>query len=119
MSLDDDDFTVARVVRPFAMTAGRTRPKVNLAVEATIRLLPAGLRDWPDTPHGRVARACDGRSVAEISAYESLPIGVVRVLLGDLLQQGYVEVQQTLSASSTAAQRLALIERTLSGLRNI
>jgi hypothetical protein len=44
---------------------------------------------------------------------------VVRVLLADLLQQGYVEVQQTLSASSTAAQRLALIERTLSGLRNI
>ncbi len=121
MNPDDEDvaFPVARAIRPFMLTAGRTRPRVNLAVEATMRLLPAGHRDWPDTPQGRIARSCDGRSVAEISAYESLPIGVVRVLLGDLVSLGCVEVQQTLSASSSAAMRRALIERTLSGLRNI
>lgn len=116
---DADDAPVARVIRPFAFTAGRTKPKVHFAIEATLRLLPAAYKRWPDTPHGRVIRSCDGRSVAEISAYESLPIGVVRVLLGDLLDQGYIEVQETLSASSSAAQRRALIERTLSGLRNI
>lgn len=116
---DDADVPVARAVRPFMLTAGRTRPRVHLPIEATMRLLPAGRRAWPDTPQGRIARTCDGRSVAELSAYESLPIGVVRVLLGDLVSQGCVEVQQTLSASTSVDQRRALIERTLSGLRNI
>lgn len=121
MNPDDEDvtFPVTRAIRPFMLTAGRTRPRVNLPIEATVRLLPAGRRDWPDTPQGRIARSCDGRSVAEISAYEGLPIGVVRVLLGDLVALGCLEVQQTLSAASSVAQRRALIERTLSGLRSI
>ncbi|NUS51486.1 MAG: DUF742 domain-containing protein, partial [Nocardioidaceae bacterium] len=60
---------------------------------------------------------CDQRSVAEVSALASMPIGVVRVLLGDLVQQGLVRVQATITESSSKDERIELIERTLRGLR--
>ncbi|HRW18533.1 MAG TPA: ATP/GTP-binding protein [Dermatophilaceae bacterium] len=74
MAFEDDlvDYPVARAVRSFTLTGGRTRPTVAFPVEATIELLPTGQRHWPDTPLGRVARSCHHRSIAEISAYEAL-----------------------------------------------
>ena len=54
---------------------------------------------------------------AEVSAAVKMPIGVVRVLLGDLVEQGYVGVQATLDDSSSRDERLDLLERTLRGLR--
>ena len=61
--------------------------------------------------------ACDTRSVAEVSALVSMPIGVVRVLLSDLVEQGLVQVQATITESSSKDERIELIERTLRGLR--
>ena len=48
-----------------------------------------------------------------------MPIGVVRVLLGDLVEQGLVRVQATMTDSSSQDERLELIERTLRGLRTL
>jgi hypothetical protein len=62
---------------------------------------------------------CDKKSVAEVSAHVHMPIGVVRVLLGDLIEQGYVRVQATLTANSSHDERRELIERTLRGLRTL
>ena len=72
---------------------------------------------WGEDLQGRIIGVCDPRSVAEVSALVKMPIGVVRVLLGDLVQQGYVHVQATLTESSTDDERFDLIERTLRGLR--
>jgi hypothetical protein len=60
---------------------------------------------------------CDTRSVAEVSALVSLPIGVVRVLLSDLMEQGLIQVQATITDRSSTDERIELIERTLRGLR--
>jgi hypothetical protein len=115
----DDDAPVARVVRPYTLTGGRTAPKVALPVEATLRRQGSG----PDAPvDGNLARildVCDRRSVAEVSALVSMPIGVVRVLLGDLIEQGHVLAQATLTADSSQDERRELIERTLRGLRTL
>ena len=46
-----------------------------------------------------------------------MPIGVVRVLLGDLVEQGLVQVQATITETSSKDERIELIERTLRGLR--
>jgi Protein of unknown function (DUF742) len=46
-----------------------------------------------------------------------LPLGVARVLIGDLVTQGYLRVYTTLDASSTKDERRELIGRTLRGLR--
>jgi Protein of unknown function (DUF742) len=108
----------ARIVRPYALTAGRTRPTVDLPLEATLRLdTSATRRAWSEDLRGRIIGVADSRSVAEVSALLSSPIGVVRVLLGDLVQQGYVHVQATITENSTDDERFDLLERTLRGLR--
>lgn len=117
---DWDEAPAPRIVRPFTITAGRTRPKVDLPVEATLRLQEhAHGRSWPNASIAHVVDVCHLRSVAEVSALVSMPIGVVRVLLADLIEAGHVSVQATISANSTSDQRRDLIERTLRGLRAI
>lgn len=107
---------VARRVRPYTITSGRTSASVELPVEASLRR--AGAREVLLTgPAQQVLEICDRRSVAEVSALTSMPIGVVRVLLGDLVEQGLVEVQDTITDGSSTDERIQLIERTLRGLR--
>jgi hypothetical protein len=84
------------------------------------------MRRQGDGPEGtvdanlaRILEVCDRRSVAEVSALVSMPIGVVRVLLGDLVEQGHVRAQATLTADSSQDERRELIERTLRGLRTL
>ena len=115
----EEDAPVARVVRPYTLTGGRTAPKVDLPMEATLcRQWDAG--DEPtDVNLARILDVCDKRSVAEVSAHLHMPIGVIRVLLGDLVEQGHVRVQATLTADSSHDERRELIERTLRGLRTL
>ena len=115
----DDDAPVARVVRPYTLTGGRTAPKVELPVEATLRTQGSGPAGPVDGNLARILDVCDKRSVAEVSALVSMPIGVVRVLLGDLIEQGHVLAQATLTATSSKDERRELIERTLRGLRTL
>ncbi len=56
-------------------------------------------------------------SVAEIAARLDVPLGVARVLVGDLVQSGYLRVLPTLDDSSSAEERRELIGRTLRGLQ--
>ena len=56
-------------------------------------------------------------SVAEISARLDLPVGVARVLVGDLVAAGYLRVHRTLTERSTREERHELIGRTLRGLK--
>ncbi|HEX3932605.1 MAG TPA: DUF742 domain-containing protein [Nocardioides sp.] len=108
----------ARIVRPYALTAGRTRAVVDLPLEAVLRLdTSATRRAWNEDVTGKIISLCDSRSVAEVSALVQRPIGVVRVLVGDLVQQGFVHVQATLTENSTDNERFDLLERTLRGLR--
>ena len=110
----------ASLVRPYVLTAGRTSPRVDLPLEAPVETVDAG----PD-PHlpvndvsAKILRlATDGPSVAEIAARLSIPLGVARVLIGDLVVQGYLRVHATLSDTATTDERRELIGRTLRGLR--
>jgi hypothetical protein len=117
---DQEPVATARFVRPYTITAGRTKAAVDLPMEATLRVQPRDARVDGDLGVGalRVLELCDRRSVAEVSALASMPIGVVRVLLGDLVQQGFVRVQATITESSSKDERIELIERTLRGLRS-
>jgi hypothetical protein len=116
----DEPVAPARFVRSYTMTAGRTEAAVELAMEATLRVQPRDASVDADLGVGalRVLDLCDQRSVAEVSALAKMPIGVVRVLLGDLVQQGIVRVQATITDDSSKDERIELIERTLRGLRS-
>ena len=108
------------LVRPYTLTAGRTDSRVNLPLEAPIETLdsPRAPR-WPGNDvRGQILKLCvDSPSVAEIAAHLSLPLGVARVLIGDLVSQGYLRVHATLADSATDDERRELIGRTLRGLR--
>lgn len=110
----------ANLVRPYILTAGRTDTDVYLPVEALVQTLRAArLRRWPPTDiFGRIVALCEkSPSVAEVSARLDVPLGVARVLIGDLATSGYLRVLTTLTERSTADERRELIGRTLSGLR--
>lgn len=111
------------LVRPYTLTSGRTDTNVELPLEAPIQALQAGLTHrWPpNDARGRIIQLCGqgppSPSVAEISARLDLPLGVARVLVGDLVLSGYLRVHRTLSERSTSDERQELIGRTLRGLR--
>ena len=112
----EEDAPPARLVRSYTITSGRTKAEVDLPMEATLRR--QGFDDEPgDGPRQQILRVCDSQSVAEVAAKVKMPIGVVRVLLGDLVQEGKVRVQATLTDTSSRDERRELIERTLRGLR--
>ena len=113
---DQEHVPPPRLVRSYTLTAGRTRAEVDLPLEATLRR--QGFDDeGGQSPRQRILSVCDTKSVAEVSALVSMPIGVVRVLLGDLVMEGKVRVQATLNDTSSSDERRELIERTLRGLR--
>jgi len=56
------------------------------------------------------------RSIAEVAALLQVPLGVVRVLLGDLAQSGVVVVHGT---SGPGGPDSALMQRVLDGLKRI
>lgn len=108
------------LVRPYTLTAGRTESRVHLPMEAPIQTLESS--DAPRWPAGDVrgqilAMCVDRPSVAEIAARLSVPLGVARVLIGDLVTQGCLRVLATLDESASYDERRELIGRTLRGLR--
>lgn len=105
-----------RFVRPYTITAGRTESKVDLPMEATLRTEPSEAKGLSAAAL-QVLEVCDKKSVAEVAAHVKMPIGVVRVLLGDLVEHGYIRVQATITDNSSKDERIELIERTLRGLR--
>ena len=110
------------LVRPYTLTAGRTASGVELALEAPVgAVTPPQPPRWPGNDvRGQILTLCSQRpSVAEIAAHLCLPLGVARVLVGDLVMQGYLRVHATLGQSATAEERRELIGRTLRGLRAV
>jgi hypothetical protein len=107
------------LVRPYTLTAGRTTSTVNLPFETPISpIVGAPAPRWPanDVRADIVRLAVYSLSVAEIAARLTLPLGVARVLIGDLVSDGYLRTHLTL-ATATMEDRRELIGRTLRGLR--
>ncbi|MEV5508462.1 DUF742 domain-containing protein [Streptomyces orinoci] len=68
--------------------------------------------------HGTIVRMCDyPLSVAEISAYLTLPVSTVTVLLTDLLTRGLVEARPP--ARVAALPDVCLLEAVMHGLQNL
>jgi hypothetical protein len=115
-------------VRPYALTGGRTRSGHVLLVETFVATIdgpggqpaPAG-GGWAERvmPEMRaIVELCRGmRSVAEVSALLRIPLGVVRVLISDLADQGRIRVYGT--GHGPDGPDRALLERVLSGLRRL
>lgn len=110
----------ASSIRSYTWTGGRTKSNYELAIET---LVSVGENYRPGAPvrleHQSIAELCQQpRSVAEVGALLSVPIGVARVLLADMAELGLITVHNTVSESGSAPHML-LMERVLSGLRRL
>jgi hypothetical protein len=106
-----------RRVRPYAMTGGRTRPTHDdLEVEALVSTTSVGEQTPRLTVEQRaIAALChDLLSIAEVSAHLHLPLGVIRVLVGDMADEHLVIVYRPAHAGDRPD--LDLLERVLYGL---
>jgi hypothetical protein len=109
------------LVRPYTRTGGRTRSEYDLAVEALVSTSPQGLRSQGvvSPEQQSICGLCvDTRSVAEVAAHLRLPLGVARVLIGDMAGMGLVLVHQS-SAVVGDRPSMEFLERVLSGLRRL
>jgi Protein of unknown function (DUF742) len=115
----------ASVARPYTWTRGRTSPAFNLGVETLVSTTAHGhdMAVLACPEHQAVAELCgDPRSVAEVAALLSLPLGVARVLLADMADIGLVVVHRNPPGEDgSCADRpdIVLMERVLSGLRRL
>lgn len=116
--LDPDEEESAASVRAYTWTGGRTRSDVKLELE-TLVSTTAKAEDMLDTlctEHQSIARLChDSQSVAEVAALLSVPLGVVRVLLGDMAKLGLIDVHR----NNPGAPDVALMQRVLARLSEI
>jgi hypothetical protein len=111
----------ASAVRPYTWTGGRTSPVFDLEVETLVSTSERGreVAALTSVEHRAVAGLCrDPRSVAEVAALLSLPLGVARVLLGDMANIGLIVVHGKADTSGDTPE-IALMERVLSGLRRL
>lgn len=107
------------VVRPYAMTFGRTRPakgSFDLTAIIAANRPASALGSGHGPEHVAIIRMCQQPlSVAEVAAYLDLPLSVVRVLLGDLLNLDLIVVRQPQPASVRLSDET--LEALLDGLR--
>ncbi|WP_375540861.1 DUF742 domain-containing protein [Streptomyces sp. TRM64462] len=110
------DDAAGRLVRPYTVSGGRTRPTATLdllsLVMATGTVPPAPL--GPE--HSLALGLCDApTSVAEVAAHLRLPAVVTKVLLSDLVECGALTARAPRHHDDTTDR--SLLEAVLDGLR--
>jgi hypothetical protein len=121
MSEDDKwtEWDAGPVARPYAVTGGRTRPRVDLRFDLIDMVA------WTGAAADLNAVSYEGRrilemcqvpvTVADLASALALPLVVVRVLLGDLVHDGLVDVRVAAPKGRVTDQHL--LARVLAGIR--
>ncbi|MEU3982135.1 DUF742 domain-containing protein [Streptomyces sp. NPDC026672] len=108
-----------RLVRPFTLTGGRTRPsRADFTLITTVTAVdpPPAWTGRPQPEHTRILKLCDRPiAVAELAAHLDLPMSVVVILLCDLLEEGRIRVRPPHPVSRTEPD-LDLLRKVREGL---
>jgi Protein of unknown function (DUF742) len=114
------DAEAGPVVRPYTMTQGRVRPEAgafDLVAFVVAKPSRGGLRHLQPEHRAILARAEEPISVAELAAHLDLPLGVVRVLLGDLLAAGLIAMHE--ASTSPRFPHDDVLKAVVHGLRSL
>ncbi|MEH1058615.1 DUF742 domain-containing protein [Micromonospora purpureochromogenes] len=107
------------VVRPYAVTRGRARPVTgtfDLISLVTATRADAGAESGLGPEHLAIVALCQRmQSVAEVAAHLDLPVGTVRVLLGDLVARELVMVRPPRGSAGLPDE--SVFEAVINGLR--
>lgn len=116
----DGEPRAGRVVPVYAVTGGRTRPAGDdLPLEALVSASGRAERlDGLNHEYREiVALARRPVSLVEIGARLSVPVGVARVLVGDLAEAGYLVVHPPPPTAADGRPTTEVLTRLLEGLR--
>lgn len=109
------------VVRPYAVTKGRTAP--GAGTQLGLIDVVAATGEWPrphfrpGPEHRRIMELCQWpKPVIDLASETDLPVGVVRVLLGDLIDEGLLRVQP---AQRKPQNDQRLLRMVLDGLQSL
>jgi hypothetical protein len=116
---DDGEDITGRFIRPYAITGGRTGGEAEaISLETQIQASARasqhlGAYRWEAAKVVELVQT--PMALIEIAARLQIPIGVARVLVADLVQDGAVTVHVPEKSQSFAS----LLERVLDGVRNL
>jgi hypothetical protein len=119
------DDAAGPVVRPYAMTRGRTSNAAETKIDLIALVVTQGevgddtvLEDHTLSPeHLDIVERCQfqATSVAELAADLDLPVGVVRVLVGDLLEAEHVHIHKPVPPAELPDE--SILREVINGLR--
>ncbi|WP_418955908.1 DUF742 domain-containing protein [Streptomyces tritici] len=117
----DDD--AGPVVRPYAMTRGRTTAATRHRLDLIAVVVPEPAADDPgrdqtlSPEHVEIVERCSElpQSIAELAAGLDLPVGVVRVLVGDLVDEQLVHVTRPVPPAELPD--VSILREVINGLR--
>ncbi|HVL84964.1 MAG TPA: DUF742 domain-containing protein [Pseudonocardia sp.] len=117
VEFDEPARTGGRVVPVYALTGGRTRSGGrDMPVESLVTATGSDIRDLRMEYRTTVDLAAHPVSIVEIGAALRVPVGVARVLVGDLVDTGYLDIHlpPTVGEGGPTPE---ILERLLEGLR--
>ena len=117
-ALDEPEEDYGRLIRPYAITGGRTGAETEIGLETQLQATERGSQHlasyrWEAAKVVQLVQS--PMALIELAARAEVPIGVARVLVADLIDDGAViqyVPQKTQNYSS-------LLERVLDGVRNL
>jgi hypothetical protein len=110
--LDED---AGPIVRPYALIRGRTRTSETFDLIATVNTVGEPI-DGLEPEQLLILRAARNPiSVADVAVELDLPVGVVRVLLGDLRDHGLISVSSPSATGPRPNERT--LKEVINGLR--
>jgi hypothetical protein len=113
------DEKAGHVVRPYALVRGRTRPVGPEFDLVTIVTVARRIRPDPailEPEHLQLLCLCPA-TVADLAGELRLPLAVVRVILSDLRERGFVHLHRPVQPSRLPDS--ALLRRVADGLRRL
>jgi hypothetical protein len=115
---DDDAENTGRLIRPYAITGGRTGGEVEIGLESQIQASTRasthlGAYRWEAAQLIELVQT--PMALIELAARLELPLGVARVLVADLISDGAVVLHKPVATQNFGS----LLERVLDGVRNL
>ncbi|MFJ8819613.1 DUF742 domain-containing protein [Amycolatopsis thermoflava] len=116
------DDAAGPLVRPYAVTRGRTsdvRHGLDI-ITLVVAVRSASEARLLEPEYGEIVRMCQSAlSVAEVSAKLRLPLVVTKILIGDLINDGYLIFRSPPPLNRTGAPDINLLQAVLNGIRKL
>jgi hypothetical protein len=107
------------LVRPYAVTRGRTRSRHDLNM-ITLVVTNAHEGTAMEPEYTDIMRICKiPQSIAEISAKVGLPLAVIKILIADLIEGGFLIFRSPPSTINSEPPDMSILQAVLDGIRKL